>query len=384
MSFPSYSCHIALTLCIIGLVLMPVSAAVTIQNPAGESQSVGSGNSVSPVPPTLPDPIPADLSVTRGSRFTTTISGPSYTSAYVWVHGTSGLSGAPGDQPPVLAAGQAGVERDPAGGPYTIGSYRFSGGGGKTLRDDVPLSPNGGTGYYALVDLGGSGSVAVGWATSIVTKTGGYDIRVERSSGGNIRTDDVSVSVTEGEVTAEATGAVTGFVGGELVLTGTNTETPTTYLLIAGPNLPPSGGRLDNPRTAVVDGNPATFTSVQVGDSGQWQYTWEIANIDPGTYTVIAESDPRSFPDLGSTGFSTTSVVLGSGSVTPEVTTVVTTISHTPPTTATTTPPTTTTTPASTGTPYPAATTRAGVEVPVVTVAAAALSWWFGRAGRTR
>ena len=375
MSSPAHPCHIALVICMVALLAAQVSAAITIHTSAGGAQSSGAGNSVAPGLAAVPDPAPGDLSVTRGSRFTTTISGPSYTSAFVWVHGTSGLSGAPGDQPPILAAGQDGVAQDPAGGPYAIGSYQFSGGGGRTLRDDVPAAPAAGTGYYARVDLGGSGSVTLGWVTSINTKTGSYDIRVERSSGGSVRTDDVSVTVTEGSLTAGTSGTITGYVGGELVLTGTNTETGTTYLFITGPNLPASGGRLDNPGVAVTDGDPSSFTRVQVGDNGQWQYTWEIANIDPGTYTVFAESDPRSLANLGSTGFSSTSVVLGAATVTsapPTITTTFTTV----PTTASTT--TASATPTQTST-APPSTTRAGVAVPAIALAATAVAGWLTR-----
>ncbi len=356
MASPSHLFQYAPVICIIALLVVQVSAAVG-------------------------DPTPGDPSVTRGESFTTTISGPSYTSAYVWVHGTSGLSGAPGDQPPVLAAGQDGVVQDPPGGPYTVGSYQYSGGGGRTLRNDVPSSPDAGTRYYARVDIGGSGSVTVGWVTSINTKTGGYDIRVERSSGGSVRTDDVLVTVTEGEVTAEAPGTITAYIGGELVLTGVNTETGTTYLFITGPNLPASGGRLDRPEVAVVDGNPSTFTQAQVGGLGVWQYTWGIPVIDPGTYTVFAESDPRSFQNLGSTTYNTIPVVLGASSVTGTTPSITTTTSTVPPTASPTTIPATAT-PSQT-TPVPTS-TRAGAFVPASAIAGTVLAGWLIGTRRNR
>ncbi|MDO8872580.1 MAG: hypothetical protein Q7V05_07620 [Methanoregula sp.] len=78
-----------------------------------------------------------ETGLTRGSRFTITVTGTPNTPYYVWLTRTYTMSGEPGDQPPVLLANQANIEKDPSGGPYVIGSYQYNNGGGRTIIDDV-------------------------------------------------------------------------------------------------------------------------------------------------------------------------------------------------------------------------------------------------------
>ena len=90
-------------------------------------------------------------SLTRGSRFTVTITGLPNSSYYIWLPHTSSMTGEPRDQPPVIADNQMNVMEDPADGPWPIGSYQYNNGNGQTIRDDIPPStpdmPN--TRYYA-------------------------------------------------------------------------------------------------------------------------------------------------------------------------------------------------------------------------------------------
>ncbi|MGA2121127.1 MAG: hypothetical protein ABSG49_03685 [Methanoregula sp.] len=120
-------------------------------------------------------------SLSRGSRFTVTITGLPNTSYYIWLPGTFTMTGAPYDQPPIISDNTANVVKDPPGGPYTIGSYRYNNGGGSTIRDDVAPStaamPN--TNYYAQVNTDETGHALVEFQTSVYTAIRSYSVKVE-------------------------------------------------------------------------------------------------------------------------------------------------------------------------------------------------------------
>src|SRR5512137_592046 len=61
-------------------------------------------------------------SLTRGSRFTVTITGLPNSSYYVWIAHTSTMTGEPRDQPPVIAGSQVDIMEDPPDGPWPVGS----------------------------------------------------------------------------------------------------------------------------------------------------------------------------------------------------------------------------------------------------------------------
>lgn len=120
-------------------------------------------------------------SLTRGGRFTVTITGLPNSSYYVWMPRTSSMTGELRDQPPLIADYQMNVARDPDSGPYTIGSYQYYNGGGQTIRDDIPPStadmPN--TRYYALVTTNTAGQATVEFLTSVNTGLRSYSVKAE-------------------------------------------------------------------------------------------------------------------------------------------------------------------------------------------------------------
>lgn len=120
-------------------------------------------------------------SLTRGSRFTITITALPNSSYYVWIPHTSSMTGEPRDQPPVIADYQANVAQDPESGPYTIGSYRYYNGGGQTIRDDIAPSTAelSNTRYYALVTTDHAGQATVEFLTSVNTGLRSYSVKVE-------------------------------------------------------------------------------------------------------------------------------------------------------------------------------------------------------------
>jgi hypothetical protein len=127
--------------------------------------------------------------LTRGGRFTITVTGMPKTPYYVWLTRTFTMTGKPGDQPPIIVAYQSGIQQDPSNGPYTIGLYAFNNGNGRTILDDIapstPEIPN--TNYYALVTTDADGRAVVAFQTSSATATRTFSIKVEnpRSAANN-------------------------------------------------------------------------------------------------------------------------------------------------------------------------------------------------------
>lgn len=138
-----------------------------------------------------------DDSLTRGSRFTATITGMPNTSYYVWLPRTFTMSGEEYDQPPVIADNIENVKKDPAGGPYTIGSYQYNNGNGRTILDDVAPSSAAmsNTDYYALATTYRDGQIVVEFQTSAYTGLRSYSVRVENPDSVDRDNLDVSINV---------------------------------------------------------------------------------------------------------------------------------------------------------------------------------------------
>ena len=137
-----------------------------------------------------------DDTLTRGSRFVATITGLPNTTYYIWLPRTFTMSGEQYDQPPVIADGQDRVVKDPPGGPYTIGSYQFNNGNGRTILDDVaPASAAmSNTNYYALVTTNTAGTAVVEFQTSIYTGLRAYSVKVENEK--SVDRDSVRFEIT--------------------------------------------------------------------------------------------------------------------------------------------------------------------------------------------
>jgi len=250
--------------------------------------------------------------VVRGNPFSTTITGRPNTQYYIWVKGTGQMTGLDQDQPPLLAADQKDVSYDPIGGPWPIGAYQYEGGAGRTIAEDVPEDPDNGVWYYALAKTSSSGTITVGWTTGQATKDKKYTIRVERYDGSQYKSDEVDVKVEKGTVTVVAAGDQSYFLGQEIKLSGTDSETEEVFMFITGPNLPSSGGRLTDPRSAVTNNDETTFTRADVQDDNTWEYKWQTANIniDSGTYTVYAVATANDKNHLADTQYATVSIII--------------------------------------------------------------------------
>ena len=251
--------------------------------------------------------------VVRGNSFTITITGVPNFEYYIWVKGSSSMTGLPEDQPPMILKAQEKVSQDNPSGPYTIGQYTYEGGAGKIIKDDVPDDPDyHGTKYYAMTTLSGSGTRTIEFQTSKDTKDKKYTIRVERKSGNQFKSDEVDIVVEKGDITIVASGDQSYYLGEEVKFSGTNSETESTFLFITGPNLPQNGGQLKYPRTPTVDGQATTFDVADVQDDNTWEYKWQTSNleIDAGAYTIYAVSAPWNRQSLNNAQYDTVSLVI--------------------------------------------------------------------------
>ena len=251
--------------------------------------------------------------VVRGNPYSVTITGVPNADYYLWAKGTGSMTGLPDDQPPMILDTQSNVAQDPPAGPYEIGKYQYEGGAGKSIKQDVPDDPDyHGTKFYALVKLNDSGTRTVEWKTSKDTKDKKYTIRVERKSGSQYKSDEVDIKVEKGDVSIVASGDQSYYLGEEVKLSGTDSETDITYLFITGPNLPKNGGMLKSPHKEVINDQAASFDQADVQDDDTWEFKWQTANLemDAGTYTVYAVSAPRDANHLNDAQYDTVSLVI--------------------------------------------------------------------------
>ena len=263
-------------------------------------------------------------SVVRSKTFSVTVTGRPVTQYYLWVKGTSSLSGGYDDQPPLIVPNQEGVTMDPLAGPWTIGSYEYENGGGATILNDVSQDITTGVQEYALIKTSTSGTRTIEFSTTNWSKAQKYTIRVEQRFpittpgdyyNGSYKNDEVDVSVEKGAVTIVAAGDQSYYLGEEIKFSGTNTETYQTYLFIVGPNLPVNGANIakDDPRHWPSETNDVTtFKVVDVNGDNTWSWKWGTANyaLDAGTYTIYAVSEPNNKADLGQAAYGTVSIII--------------------------------------------------------------------------
>ena len=209
--------------------------------------------------------------IVKGNDFTTTITGIANTQYHLFVKNIN-----TNDVPPTIIANQQGVLNNNA--------------------------------TNTVIETDSNGQRVVGWTTNADTKDKSWTIRVEKDT----KSDEVTIRVNKGQMTIVAAGSGNYYLGQEIKFTGQNTETSTTYFFITGPNLPSSGGQLNDPRKSVVNNDVNTFASAEVLSDNSWEYKWQTqdVNIDSGSYTIYAVSKPTNKDNLGDAQYSSVSVTL--------------------------------------------------------------------------
>jgi hypothetical protein len=92
----------------------------------------------------------------------------------------------------------------------------------------------------------------------------------------------------------------TAILGEDVPISGSNTDSFTTYLYLTGPCNPVCGANLTDPATPVTNGVGSTFTWLNVTNYDRtWIYNamhngWVTSDlkIQPGVYTIYATSKP--------------------------------------------------------------------------------------------
>ena len=134
--------------------------------------------------------------------------------------------------------------------------------------------------------------------------------------------DDAQMRVEAGSVTITISGTGTYYIGEEITLSGTCTESEKVYFFMIGPNLSTDGANLTQLR-AVNPADASTFESTTVCADDTWSFKWNTADVvdngryfDAGGYTIYAVSAPVNKKGLSGAKYATASINLRSGFVT--------------------------------------------------------------------
>lgn len=129
-------------------------------------------------------------------------------------------------------------------------------------------------------------------------------------------------------VTITASGVQSYYQGEKVVFSGHNYDSDITYLFITGPSvfmtgpgIPSGGGKLTSPRQAVVSGNPGSFDRVKTKADKSWEYTYHThnLNVDAGTYTIYAVSQPQAKDQLNGVSSANVGIILKQPFITGEI-----------------------------------------------------------------
>jgi len=294
----------------------------TAQAKWGNTSALDSDNSNTVTFEVLTKPIAISSSkdsVVRGKNFVVTISGDSKTNYYVYVKDASLKA----SEYPLILDDQPGVTVDRA-----KAKLLGNGGDGESdLKLSAPRVKEGAKWYYmnntvANVSTNAGGTRTIEFNTTTETKDRQFTIRVEeiRSDDKSPEYDEVKVRVEKGTVTITASGTGVYYIGEEITLSGTCTDSEKVYLFLTGPNLGTNGVSLDSISTKVVDNDVDTFATEDVEADDTWSLKWNTAelakSLDAGGYTVYAVSSPQGKSNLSGTEYATASLQLKSAYLT--------------------------------------------------------------------
>ncbi|WP_265582533.1 MEMAR_RS02690 family S-layer glycoprotein [Methanofollis aquaemaris] len=230
--------------------------------------------------------------VVRNNDFTVTIRGAAKANYYLYIEKVSGLEP---EQYPTLKPGQIGVTYSDSGLPAFDADMKFAyeGKDASALTTVNGKIDTGAPKTYALVKTSSGGLRTVGFTTSSDTKDRSFTFKVVDPDDAT-KDDDVKVKIEEGEVTITAEGAGTYYLGEEIKLSGTNTDSDNVYLFMTGPNLGKDNGvSLVDTSIDAYKADGKVERSVESDDT--WEYRWDTSAIkgsvlESGTYTVYAVS----------------------------------------------------------------------------------------------
>ncbi|HJJ97922.1 MAG TPA: hypothetical protein O0Y00_01950, partial [Methanocorpusculum sp.] len=219
-------------------------------------------------------------SVIRSNPFTVTIQGKSLTPYAVYLETPSAS-----DVNPTLQDDQIGFQK---GYDFTDGKYKVAAG---------EITYDGSDVIGGIFNTDASGQRIVQFNTDADTEDKTYTVKVSALKGNAFDTatyDKVKVKVEKGAVTITASGDGQYYIGQEITLSGTNTDSNDVFLFITGPNLAADGINLkmveqkkDEASYAYMNNQP-----VSVNTDYTWEYKWDTSKcgLDTGAYTIYATS----------------------------------------------------------------------------------------------
>jgi trimeric autotransporter adhesin len=172
------------------------------------------------------------------------------------------------------------------------------------------VAPISGSNNASVITTDSSGIRTIAFTTNVDTKDQKYTIRAV-SIADSTKYDEISVTVAKGGVTIVAAGSQVYYLGEEIKLSGTNTESDTTYFFMVGPNLNSNGVGLIITDVGVTSSG-GQFEDAVVQSDDTYKYDWQTSalDLDAGTYTIYAVSQPVDKSDLGTAAYGSTSVTI--------------------------------------------------------------------------
>lgn len=247
----------------------------------------------------------------RDKSFTATVTGLPNTAYQIFIYDQcpTKLTGKICDRPPFISGdreqlAKTGILLDSVNGAYSTGSRLVVDccTQNTTIRQLIPSGDyfpsqgtwdilEKGTRYYAKITTGPDGTITIPFWVDTTVGDGSYTVQVQDIE--YQQKADSKVSVTKGTLTATAkdtTGAVktSFYVGDEIWIDGTNTDSNTTYIWLTGPGLDPCGVNLRDP--SKFDPIQAVVFDTKNGQSNYWRLdpNWVTNNtpIGPGEYKI--------------------------------------------------------------------------------------------------
>ena len=228
-------------------------------------------------------------SVVRSNPFTVSIQGDSKKVYFIYLDGASAS-----DVNPTLQPSQSGM--------LDVNVMTVATNNGQSVVTDAYDVNIKDTWAYFETDASGKRMVQYNTAANTEDKT--YTVKVyatnmDKTTALTARTadvkgldyDSVKVKVEKGAVTITASGDGSYYIGDEIKLTGTNTDSDNIFLFLTGQNLIENGIVLkDLPTKTAAKFGMNQKVAVKTDDT--WEFKWDTSKIalDTGAYTIYATS----------------------------------------------------------------------------------------------
>jgi len=207
------------------------------------------------------------------------------------------------------------------GGTAQAIDWTLSAAGPTPLSGTTPVTSGAGffAGSYALSESGPAGYTASAWSCIGGTQNiNQITVGLGESATCSITNTDIPPTYI---ITFTAAGDQSYYLGEtvqfDIDVAPSNSAEP--YMFVIGPNLPAVGAQLDSDPVGlpVINGNEATFTRAPIQSDTpallKAQYIWTTAEntqLDAGTYTIYASTQPNDIDHIGGSYYATVSIII--------------------------------------------------------------------------